>query len=134
MSRWTRRLPASLAVLVLATVAGACTGGETRTSNRDIVDRPLRSDSEARGAGEGDPLAFLPTGAGAAYDRAVARMVRTNHLLEERQAELSFARQEGAGATVIADLRRQVGALETAYAKAITAMTTVSRVGVGAGK
>ena len=74
-------------------------------------------------AGERGRIEYLPSGFGAKYDRAVARMTRINHLLEARQADLSYARQGGAPPGVIADLRRQVASLERGYADAIDAMS-----------
>jgi hypothetical protein len=60
---------------------------------------------------------------GPTYNRAVSRMVRVNHLLEERQAALSHAEKAGAPASVIADLHVEVATIERRYADAIAAMT-----------
>jgi hypothetical protein len=68
-------------------------------------------------------ITLLPSpGSGAEYSRAVARMVRSNHLLEQRQSELFFATRDGHPPSVIAALRRQVASLEREYANAIDAM------------
>jgi len=127
MSTGTRRLTGILVVLSLVAVVGACGRVEVRMDDGDGVPRLPRADSGARIAGDQDPLAFLPSGLGAEYDRAVARMVRMNHLLEERQADLFFARQEGAPAVVIDDLGRQVAALDRNYVEAMVAMAEAPR-------
>jgi hypothetical protein len=107
--------------IVIAIAAGALAAGtafivsELAPQNRDEAVR------EAKG------VAFLPTGFGAEYDGAVARMTRLNHLLERRQADLFYARQGGGSRAEIALLLHEVGSLERAYRDAIVAMARAAR-------
>lgn len=61
--------------------------------------------------------------AGPPYERAAAEMVRINHLMEARQAELALALRTGASERSVADLRADVASLEQQYAAAIEAMS-----------
>jgi hypothetical protein len=69
---------------------------------------------------------FVPTGLGRAYDDAAARLVRTNHELESRQARLSVALRRGAEPARVQLLRRQVRALEREYASTVAALGAVA--------
>ena len=115
-------LAATVAALGLALAGVSCSGS---TAGGD-------GQHDAGGAPPpaGEPqLSVAPwaSGLGAEYGRAVARMTRTNHLLEKRQADLYFVTRDGAPAVVIADLRREVASLERKYAEGIEAMNEALR-------
>jgi hypothetical protein len=118
-ARW--KLVAALSTLSLA-LAAVGYGGAQRMEDGAAPGRLCSARASAQFAGTPSSTPFTSTGLGPAYDRAVARMTRVNHLLEERQAALSFAKRAGAPACVIADLRGQVATLERQYADAIAAM------------
>lgn len=96
----SRQLVCSVSVL-LALAAAACAGGHAS----DVGGGTSARDPQKE------------------YDRAVARMIRVNHALEERQAALSFAVRDGAAVDLVAALRREVASLERQYVEAIDAMT-----------
>ena len=107
-----RRLAGMLIGLVLGIASGGCGDGEVGPETSGDARRPN---------------AFRPSESGSRYDRAVARMAHANHLLEQRQADLFFASEEAAPVEVVADLRREVAALERSYAAAIVAMAETAR-------
>ncbi|MGH3111525.1 MAG: hypothetical protein ACRDQT_11475 [Gaiellaceae bacterium] len=117
--RW---LAATVAALGLALAGVSCTGSTNGSDGQH--------DAGGAPPPAGDPqpsVAPSASGLRAEYRRAVARMTRTNHLLEKRQADLYFATRDGAPAVVLADLRREVASLERKYAKGIEAMNEALR-------
>jgi hypothetical protein len=116
------KIVGALSVLSLSLAALGCDGAE-RAEDGTASGRLCSARSVAQSTGTPSPTAFTATGLGAAYDRAVARMTRANHLMESRQAAVSLAKRAGAPACVIAGLRAEAATLERRYADAIAAMS-----------
>ncbi|MGH3134026.1 MAG: hypothetical protein ACRDNY_09865 [Gaiellaceae bacterium] len=115
-------LAAAVAALALAVAGVSCSGSKEGSTDRQGAGGTLPAAEKTRPS-----VAPSASGLGTEYRRAIARMTRTNHLLEQRQADLYFATRAGAPAGVIADLRKAVASLERQYADAIEAMIEAMR-------
>lgn len=122
-----RRFAASLAILALLFAGASCAGPDAGSEEDSDVRQTLPASPMATSGGASEPRSLRRSGSEREYDRAVARMTTANHVLEQRQADLYFARKDSAPASLIADLRREVASLERQYADAIEAMIEASR-------
>ena len=115
-------LAATVAALALAVAGVSCSGSTDGGAGRHDAGGAPPPAEETQAS-----VAPSASGLGGKYRRAVARMTRTNHLLEQRQADLYFATRDGASAEIIGDLRREVASLERQYADRIEAMIEALR-------